>query len=131
MVDTVTTRRMKTRRGGITEVIVTDGSGRLVLTFFNQPWRERDLRPGRIGLFAGTVGVYRRHRQLAHPDYVLLPEGLTSQRRPRSSPTSSFPSTPPPPISPHGKLRVASGWSSTPSAPYLTRFRRRSDSGWG
>jgi ATP-dependent DNA helicase RecG len=75
MVDTVTTRRMKTRRGGITEVVVTDGSGRLVLTFFNQPWRERDLQPGRIGLFAGTVGVYRRHRQLAHPDYVLLPEG--------------------------------------------------------
>ncbi len=75
MVDTVTTRRMKSRRGGITEVVVTDGSGRLVLTFFNQPWRERELQPGRIGLFAGTVGVYRRHRQLAHPDYVLLPEG--------------------------------------------------------
>ena len=75
MVDSVETRRMKTRRGGITEVVVTDGSGRLVLTFFNQPWRERDLQPGRIGLFAGTVGVYRKHRQLAHPDYVLLPEG--------------------------------------------------------
>jgi ATP-dependent DNA helicase RecG len=74
-VESVTTRRMKTRRGGITEAVVTDGRGRLVLTFFNQPWRERDLQPGRIGLFAGTVGVYRRHRQLAHPDYVLLPEG--------------------------------------------------------
>ncbi len=75
MVDEVKTRRMKSRRGGITEVVVTDGSGRLVLTFFNQPWRERDLQRGRIGLFAGKVGVYRRHRQLAHPDYVLLPEG--------------------------------------------------------
>ena len=74
-VESVTTRRMKTRRGGITDAVVTDGRGRLVLTFFNQPWRERDLQPGRIGLFAGTVGVYRRHRQLAHPDYVLLPEG--------------------------------------------------------
>ena len=75
MVDEVRTRSMKTRRGGITEVVVTDGSGRLVLTFFNQPWRERELRRGRIGLFAGKVGVYRRQRQLAHPDYVLLPEG--------------------------------------------------------
>ena len=74
-VESVTTRRMKTRRGGITEAVVTDGRGRLVLTFFNQQWRERDLQPGRIGLFAGTVGAYRRHRQLAHPDYVLLPEG--------------------------------------------------------
>ena len=75
MVDEVRTRSMKTRRGGITEVVVTDGSGRLVLTFFNQRWRERELQPGRIGLFAGKVGVYRRNRQLAHPDYVLLPEG--------------------------------------------------------
>ncbi|MGH8823578.1 MAG: ATP-dependent DNA helicase RecG, partial [Jiangellaceae bacterium] len=75
MVEDVRTRSMKTRKGGITEVVVTDGSGRLVLTFFNQRWRERDLQPGRIGLFAGKVGVYRRHRQLAHPDYVLLPEG--------------------------------------------------------
>jgi ATP-dependent DNA helicase RecG len=75
MVETVNTRRMKTRRGGITEVVVTDGRSRLVLTFFNQAWRERDLQQGRIGLFAGTVGVYQKHRQLAHPDYVLLPEG--------------------------------------------------------
>jgi ATP-dependent DNA helicase RecG len=75
MVHSVTTRRMKNRRGGITEVVVTDGRSRLALTFFNQPWRERDLQPGRIGLFAGTVGVYREHRQLAHPEYVLLPEG--------------------------------------------------------
>ncbi|HET6919667.1 MAG TPA: ATP-dependent DNA helicase RecG [Jiangellaceae bacterium] len=75
MVETVNTRRMKTRRGGITEVVVTDGRSRLVLTFFNQAWRERDLQEGRIGLFAGTVGVYQKHRQLAHPDYVLLPEG--------------------------------------------------------
>ncbi|HEX6577776.1 MAG TPA: ATP-dependent DNA helicase RecG [Jiangellaceae bacterium] len=75
MVEDVRTRSMKTRKGGITEVVVTDGSGRLVLTFFNQRWRERDLQEGRIGLFAGKVGVYRRQRQLAHPDYVLLPEG--------------------------------------------------------
>jgi ATP-dependent DNA helicase RecG len=75
MVEDVRTRSMKTRRGGITEVVVTDGSGRLVLTFFNQRWRERDLQEGRIGLFAGKVGMYRRQRQLAHPDYVLLPEG--------------------------------------------------------
>jgi ATP-dependent DNA helicase RecG len=74
-VESVETRRMKTRRGGITEVVVTDGRSRLVLTFFNQPWRERDLQPGRVGLFAGTVGVFQRHRQLAHPEYVLLPEG--------------------------------------------------------
>jgi ATP-dependent DNA helicase RecG len=75
MVEKVSTRRMKTRKGGITDVVVTDGRSRLALTFFNQVWRERELQPGRIGLFAGTVGIYQKHRQLAHPEYILLPEG--------------------------------------------------------
>jgi ATP-dependent DNA helicase RecG len=75
MVEKVSTRRMKTRKGGITDVVVTDGRSRLALTFFNQVWRERELQPGRIGLFAGTVGIYQKHRQLAHPEYLLLPEG--------------------------------------------------------
>jgi ATP-dependent DNA helicase RecG len=75
MVHSVGTRRMKTRKGEITEAVVTDGTSRLVLTFFNQRWREHDLQPGRIGLFAGTVGVYRKDRQLAHPEYMLLPDG--------------------------------------------------------
>ncbi|HEY9411984.1 MAG TPA: ATP-dependent DNA helicase RecG [Jiangellaceae bacterium] len=74
MVEKVENRSMRNRRGSILEVTVTDGSGRLALTFFNQAWRERDLRPGRIGMFAGKVGSYRGNRQLAHPDYELLPE---------------------------------------------------------
>src|SRR3954463_6942349 len=65
-------RRMKNRPGTILEVSVTDGSGRLKLTFFNQHWREKQLRPGRLGLFAGKVEVYKRVRQLTHPDYQLL-----------------------------------------------------------
>ncbi|NDA88795.1 MAG: ATP-dependent DNA helicase RecG, partial [Actinobacteria bacterium] len=40
----------------ILEVVVTDGSANLSLTFFNQAWREKDLRAGRVGLFAGKVG---------------------------------------------------------------------------
>jgi ATP-dependent DNA helicase RecG len=45
------------------------------LTFFNQAWREKDLREGRQGLFAGKVGLFKGKRQLAHPDYLLIPEG--------------------------------------------------------
>jgi ATP-dependent DNA helicase RecG len=59
----------------ILEVIVTDGSANLSLTFFNQAWREKDLRAGRVGLFAGKVGVFKGKRQLAHPDYQLIPDG--------------------------------------------------------
>src|SRR3954447_21617748 len=60
------------KRGSLLEVVVTDGRGGLKLTFFNQHWREKELRAGRVGLFSGKVGDFRGQRQLAHPDYVLL-----------------------------------------------------------
>jgi ATP-dependent DNA helicase RecG len=59
----------------ILEVVVTDGSAKLSLTFFNQAWREKDLKVGRVGLFAGKVGVFKGRRQLSHPDYQLIPDG--------------------------------------------------------
>jgi ATP-dependent DNA helicase RecG len=70
-------RPMRQRRGNLLEVTVGDGSGGLLtLTFFgNQAWRERDLRPGRWGLFAGKVTEFRGKRQLNGPEYVLLGEG--------------------------------------------------------
>jgi ATP-dependent DNA helicase RecG len=59
----------------ILEVIVTDGSANLSLTFFNQAWREKELKAGRVGLFAGKVGVFKGKRQLSHPDYQMVPDG--------------------------------------------------------
>lgn len=71
----VTSRPIRTRKGSILEVVVTDGSAKLSLTFFNQAWREKDLKVGRQGLFAGKIGVFNGKRQLAHPDYEMIPEG--------------------------------------------------------
>ena len=68
-------RKLHGRKGSILEVIVTDGSAKMSLTFFNQAWREKELRVGRQGLFAGKVGVFNGKRQLAHPDYEMVPDG--------------------------------------------------------
>jgi ATP-dependent DNA helicase RecG len=68
----VRVRDMRQRRGSIVEAKISDGTGILTLTFFNQRWRENDLRPGRRGIFAGKVGDYKGNRQLAHPDYELF-----------------------------------------------------------
>jgi ATP-dependent DNA helicase RecG len=66
-------RPMRQRRGQMLEVTVGDDSGgTLTCTFFSQAWRERDLKPGRWGLFAGKVTEFRGKRQLNSPDYVLL-----------------------------------------------------------
>ena len=71
-VRSVTERPMRAKRGSILEVVISDGRGHLTLTFFNQAWRARELRPGVRGIFAGKVGEYRGARQLAHPDYELF-----------------------------------------------------------
>ncbi|WP_433874179.1 ATP-dependent DNA helicase RecG [Sinomonas atrocyanea] len=74
-------RRMATRKGSITEVLVTDGSspggydGRLdtiSLTFFNSFAASRQLVPGTVAMFSGRVGRYRGNLQLTNPEYVLL-----------------------------------------------------------
>ena len=56
------------------EVVVSDGRGRLTLTFFGtrQTWRERELKAGTRALFSGKVTVFNGHRQLTHPEYLLL-----------------------------------------------------------
>jgi ATP-dependent DNA helicase RecG len=65
-------RRTKGRVSHILEVRITDGSGILSLTFFNQAWRQKNLLPGTRGLFAGKIGEYQGKLQLAHPDYELF-----------------------------------------------------------
>ena len=65
-------RRTKGRVSHILEVRITDGSGFLSLTFFNQAWRQKSLTPGTRGLFAGKIGEYQGKLQLAHPDYELF-----------------------------------------------------------
>jgi len=70
-----TNRPMRGRKGSMLEIVVTDGTDKLSLTFFNQAWREKDLKVGRQGLFAGKVGVFNNKKQLAHPDYEMIPDG--------------------------------------------------------
>jgi len=74
-VESVDVRPMRQRRGSLMQVVVTDGSQRLQLTFFSLRGPQRRLAPGRVGLFAGTVEQYQRRRQLVHPEFVLLPDG--------------------------------------------------------
>jgi ATP-dependent DNA helicase RecG len=78
-VRTTNLRPLRQRNSSLLEVIVSDDSGgTLGLAFFGprQTWRERHLRPGRWGLFAGKVTEFRGRRQLNGPDYMLLDEDI-------------------------------------------------------
>jgi ATP-dependent DNA helicase RecG len=46
---------------------VTDGSAHMRLTFFNQSWRERQLRTGMQVLVFGKLEVYQGRKQMTNP----------------------------------------------------------------
>ena len=101
-VRSVTERPMRAKRGSILEVVISDGRAHLTLTFFNQAWRAKDLRPGLRGIFAGKVGEYRGARQLAHPDYELFdPDDAAA-----------------PALDPSADPALAKGWAEQPIPIY-------------
>jgi len=57
-----------------TELKVSDGSGYLGITFFNQPWRARQFPEGSEAMFFGKLTEYRGRLQLANPEVDLLDE---------------------------------------------------------
>jgi ATP-dependent DNA helicase RecG len=65
-------KRMMRNRRTMVNVVVGDGSGRLQVVFFNQPWREKQLREGlQVALF-GKAEVYRGGLQMTNPVVDLI-----------------------------------------------------------
>ncbi|MEQ1873172.1 MAG: ATP-dependent DNA helicase RecG [Ilumatobacteraceae bacterium] len=66
------TKRVGRNRRTIVEALVGDGSGRVHVVFFNQPWRERQLQEGlQVALF-GKPDVYRGGLQMTNPIVDLI-----------------------------------------------------------
>jgi ATP-dependent DNA helicase RecG len=58
----------RTRNGKtLVEVDVSDGTGFLRCTFFNQAWRAKQLKAGTEAAFHGKVTLYKGRRQMANP----------------------------------------------------------------
>ena len=62
----VQSRRTRNRRA-LVEIDVFDGSSYLKCTFFNQPWRAKQLAVGREAIFFGKVEQYKGRRQMTNP----------------------------------------------------------------
>jgi ATP-dependent DNA helicase RecG len=67
----VTKRQTRNRRAMVT-VTLTDGSGYLDLTFFNQPWIANAYRAGHELAVSGVTQLYRGRLQLANQEVELL-----------------------------------------------------------
>ncbi|HEV2809630.1 MAG TPA: ATP-dependent DNA helicase RecG [Acidimicrobiales bacterium] len=62
----VQARRTRNRRS-LVEVDVSDGSGYLRCTFFNQPWRASQLKSGTNAVFFGRLEEFRGQRRMTNP----------------------------------------------------------------
>ncbi|WP_459292250.1 ATP-dependent DNA helicase RecG [Arthrobacter monumenti] len=74
-IHTNTQRRMQTRKGSITEITITDGSGGLGymhVTFFNGYVAHKELTVGMQAMFSGKVTSYKGQLTLTNPVYTLL-----------------------------------------------------------
>ncbi|WP_417512392.1 ATP-dependent DNA helicase RecG [Microbacterium sp.] len=94
-------RGMRNRSGAMTDVIISDGQGRVSLTFFAKnlrqaEWRAGELYRGRRGMFSGKVGEYRDVIQFAHPQYELFDDAESAQAKAEdqaSRPLPIYPAT--------------------------------------
>src|SRR5690606_33158385 len=75
-VDRISSRRLGGGRGRggrvMVEASVSDSSGRMKITFFNQAWREQQLAPGTEAVFWGKLEDFRGTKQLTNPVGDLL-----------------------------------------------------------
>ena len=67
----ISSRRTRNRRS-LTTGELHDGRGTLKITFFNQPWRERQLPAGTQVAVFGKVDLYNGQRQMTNPVVDLL-----------------------------------------------------------
>ena len=66
------TKRVTRNRKTMINVVVGDGSGRMTVSFFNQPWRERQFVEGlNVALF-GKAEVFRGGLQMTNPIVDLI-----------------------------------------------------------
>jgi len=67
-----TVKRLTRRRQSMVTVTLSDGSGMLDLTFFNQPWAAGIYKEGLEVAVSGTVTRYRGRLQLANQEAEIL-----------------------------------------------------------
>ncbi|MDW3219164.1 MAG: ATP-dependent DNA helicase RecG [Acidimicrobiales bacterium] len=70
-VRSASTRQLRGRRT-LTNVVIGDGTGKVTLAFFNQRWREKQLKPGMQLLVHGKYEVYRGTPQMGSPVVDLM-----------------------------------------------------------
>jgi ATP-dependent DNA helicase RecG len=72
-VERIASRRTKGRPPKtLVTAVISDGTGRLQVQFFNQPWRVKQLPAGTEAIFFGKLDQYKGQKQLTNPVVDLI-----------------------------------------------------------
>lgn len=79
-ISTVTTKRV--RRGlSVTEAVLSDDTGRVPLVWFNQPYREKQLKTGGEWLVSGEFAFQSRRFQILNPSVSASEEVVSGEHK--------------------------------------------------
>ena len=67
-IQSTNTRKVRNGRMNITEGIISDGTGNLRATWFNQPWMAKKLRPGVQVVLSGKIEQYLGRISMSNPE---------------------------------------------------------------
>lgn len=73
-VEKVHTRYARSRHMSITEATISDGESSVRATWFNQPYRAKQLETGRDYFFSGTYELHAGHYGLTNPIVRIVPK---------------------------------------------------------
>jgi ATP-dependent DNA helicase RecG len=71
-VEDIQVRTVRSGRMKLVEAVISDGSGSLRATWFNQPWIANRLRPGRPIVLSGKVDQYLGRLTMNNPEWEAL-----------------------------------------------------------
>jgi ATP-dependent DNA helicase RecG len=80
-VQSITTRSIRSNRMQLTEAVVSDGTGTLRITWFNQPWITKTLHPGTAVSFSGKIDMYLGRLTMKSPEWETLEKQNLSTNR--------------------------------------------------
>ncbi len=76
------TRKRDTRQGwALVTSVLSDGTGTIEATWFNQPWLEKTFRPGKQIVISGKVDEYMGRLTFQSPEWEELDKSLTHTGR--------------------------------------------------
>jgi ATP-dependent DNA helicase RecG len=80
-IQSIYNRPIRSGKAQIVEAVVSDGSGALRVTWFNQPWQARRLRPGTHLSLSGKVEQYLGRAVMNSPEWEPLEQQQLSTNR--------------------------------------------------